>query len=84
MKIKCKIDCQVVDCQDCANMKKDAEEMLQEVKDKIKINMDVKELFDDFQSMVFLYERNDELINLCKARLRELGVTIPEEENSNG
>lgn len=80
MKIKCKIDCQVVDCEDCAKKKEEIENTIQEIKYDIMVNEDKEVLFDHLLSMMFIQEHHPELINLCKARLRELGVTLPKEE----
>lgn len=79
MKIRCKIDCYAVDCKDCAEKKKDAEDTIQGIRDDIGGAKDKETMFDNLQSTMFLREHCDELINICKNKLRSLGVTIPEE-----
>ena len=79
--IKCKIDCQVVDCQDCADAHKEIEDMVQADKVEISDTKDATELFYKFQVMMFMQESIGELIELCKSKFHELDVTIPKSES---
>ncbi len=80
VKIKCKIDCQAVDCKDCAKERQEYECVISNWRDDIQSETDKQELFNHLQSMRVMREHFDEWIALCETKLRELGVTLPEDE----
>ena len=83
VKIKCKIDCQIADCPDCAEIQSEIKDTLQYMRDEISETEDKEGLLDDLHESMIAHEVTGETIAIIKTKLRELGVTIPEEEKKN-